>query len=146
MCGDCHANEEVMAPYGLSTAVLSSYLEDFHGATLTFYRKTPEQSRRIAVCTDCHGIHDIVSTRLVREKDSSLTGAIEDNLLERCRKCHPEASGNFPRSWTSHYQPSLSHTPLVYLVTVFYRFIIPFMVVGLCLQVALHLWRYAVNR
>jgi nitrate/TMAO reductase-like tetraheme cytochrome c subunit len=34
MCGNCHANSELMDKYGLTTEVLNSYLQDFHGITL----------------------------------------------------------------------------------------------------------------
>jgi predicted CXXCH cytochrome family protein len=140
MCGDCHANKALMSKYGLSTAVLSSYLEDFHGVTLTFYQKQENPVRHIAVCTDCHGIHDIMS---LRGRD---TAAIKASLLARCQKCHPEATGNFPDTWISHYEPTIKRAPLVYLVNLFYSIFIPFMIVGLGLQILLHIWRYAINR
>jgi len=140
MCGDCHANEEVMERYGLSTAVLDSYLEDFHGVTLTFYQKEDDPVRHIAVCTDCHGIHDIVS---LRERDSEV---VKSSLLQRCQSCHDDATANFPDTWISHYEPTLTRAPLVYLVHLFYKFFIPFMMTGLVLQILLHIWRYAFNR
>lgn len=140
MCGNCHADPARMNKYGLSTAVLSSYLEDFHGVTLTFYRKENEPVRHIAVCTDCHGIHDIVS---LRARNSA---AVKSVLMERCRTCHPEATANFPDSWLSHYEPTLARAPLVYAVELFYKLFIPFMIIGLLLQILLHVWRYAINR
>ncbi|MBI4212435.1 MAG: cytochrome C [Deltaproteobacteria bacterium] len=139
MCGNCHADEKLMKKYGLTTAVLTSYLEDFHGVTLSFY-KDEKALRHIAVCTDCHGIHDITPTK----GDHAVL--LKNNLLTRCQKCHPDATANFPDSWISHYEPDLQRAPLVYLVIVFYKFFIPFMIVGLILQIFLHLWRYAVNR
>lgn len=140
MCGDCHANAELMSKYGLSTNVLESYLSDFHGVTLTFYKKQENPVRHIAVCTDCHGIHDIVS---LRGRNDTLVKA---SLLERCQQCHPDATENFPDSWLSHYEPTITRAPLVYLVTLFYKFLIPLMIVGLGLQILLHIWRYAINR
>ncbi len=139
MCADCHANGELMARYNLSTSVLNSYLEDFHGVTLSYYKKE-ESGGKIAVCTDCHGIHDIAS---LRARDSA---AVKETLLARCRRCHEQAAGNFPDAWISHYEPTFRRAPLVYSVSVFYRFFIPFMVVGLVLQIGLHIWRYASNR
>ncbi|MFO0752124.1 MAG: cytochrome c3 family protein [Thermodesulfovibrionales bacterium] len=139
LCGTCHARKEIMERYGLSTAVVDTYLQDFHGITLKLYRKGGS-SRPIAVCTDCHGIHDISRT------DIPGTNSIKANLLTRCRKCHPDAATNFPDSWISHYQPSFKKAPLVYLVNVGYQLFIPFMVVGLVLQILLHIWRYAINK
>lgn len=145
MCGNCHANKELMNKYGLSTAVLNSYLQDFHGITLKLYKKQRDISdkttlRPIAVCIDCHGIHDITMTT---GPNSSI---VKTNLVKRCRKCHPDATENFPNSWISHYKPSLKKAPLVYLINLTYKIFIPFMMVGLILQILLHIWRYAVNR
>jgi len=140
MCSNCHANEDLMKRYGLSTAVLKSYLEDFHGVTITFYKKQKNSVRHIAVCTDCHGIHDITKTK---GPDASVVKA---NLVKRCRKCHPDAADNFPESWISHYEPDFKRAPLVYAVNFVYKIFIPFMIVGLVLQIILHIWRYAVNR
>lgn len=54
-----------MDKYGLSTNVLSTYLRDFHGVTVGLARKQgPDILSYEAVCTDCHGIHNIVSTEL----------------------------------------------------------------------------------
>jgi len=139
LCGNCHANEPLMARYGLSTAVLKSYLEDFHGVTASYYQKEGG-SRRIAVCTDCHGIHDITPTH------GAGAAALKATLVERCRTCHEDASDNFPDAWLSHYEPSFERAPLVYAVHLGYRVFIPFMVIGLALQVLLHIWRYAVRR
>ncbi len=142
LCGDCHANRELMSKYGLSTGVLDSYLDDFHGVTVSYYKKSEDASnRRIAVCTDCHGIHDIGS---LRDRDASQ--AVKATLLTRCRRCHENAAENFPDAWISHYEPTFSRAPLVYSINAFYRFFIPFMVFGLILQIGLHVWRYTVNR
>lgn len=143
LCGDCHADQGLMSKYGLSTAVLDSYLEDFHGVTVSYYKKEKENAsgRRIAVCTDCHGIHDIGS---LRQRGSS--EAVKATLLKRCRQCHQDATESFPDAWISHYQPTFSRAPLVYSINFFYGIFIPFMVAGLVLQIALHVWRYTVDR
>lgn len=140
LCGNCHANEELMTKYGLSTSVLESYLEDFHGVTVTFYRKQKNAARHIAVCTDCHGIHDISK---VKGPDAA---ALKAKLVTRCAKCHPGATKNFPDSWISHYDPTFKRAPMVYAVNIIYKVFIPFMIIGLILQILLHIWRYAVNR
>ncbi len=129
-----------MKKYGLSPDVLSSYLDDFHGVTLRFYRKEKKDVRKIALCVDCHGIHDIKSSR------GGDKAAVKRLLLTRCRRCHPRATAAFPDAWVSHWIPSPKRTPLVYWISLFYRLLIPLMIVGLGLQVALHFWRYAVKR
>lgn len=140
MCGNCHANEALMNKYGLSTAVLQSYLEDFHGVTLTFYKRQERPVRHIAVCIDCHGIHDITKTK------GPDTAIVKATLLKRCQRCHTGATKNFPDSWISHYEPNFKRAPLVYAINMVYSIFIPFMIVGLLLQIILHIWRYAVNR
>ncbi len=145
MCGNCHANKELMDKYGLTTAVLKTYLQDFHGVTLKLYKKQRDVSNKItlkpiAVCVDCHGIHDITITT---GPNSTI---VKSNLVKRCRKCHPDATENYPDSWISHYKPSLQKAPLVFAINLIYKIIIPFMMVGLILQILLHIWRYAVNR
>jgi hypothetical protein len=140
LCGDCHADEDRMEKYGLSTSVVSTYLASFHGITATFYQGSREEERLVAVCTDCHGIHDITKT------DGPEASIIKSNLVARCQKCHPDAKANFPDTWISHYEPSLVRTPMVFAVRVFYRVFIPFMMAGLLLQVLLHVWRYSVRR
>jgi predicted CXXCH cytochrome family protein len=141
LCGKCHADEKRMKKYGLSTAVLSSYVADFHGTTASFgARGSKSDERVVALCVDCHGVHDIGKT----------TGAgaamIRGNLVKTCRKCHPNASENFPSAWLNHYEPSLTRAPLVYLIKLFYKLLIPFIVGGLLLQVVLHLRRTVVKR
>jgi predicted CXXCH cytochrome family protein len=144
MCSNCHADKAVVGKYGLSTDVVTSYLSDFHGVTLGLYKKERETlsrpARPIAVCTDCHGIHDIASTSVQKAE------VVKANLLNRCQKCHQDATEEFPDAWLSHYKPSLSHAPFVFIVDMVYKIFLPILVVGICLQILLHIWRYAVNR
>ncbi|MBI4465007.1 MAG: cytochrome c3 family protein [Acidobacteria bacterium] len=141
LCGTCHANPDLMAKYGLSRDVFQTYLADFHGMTASLYRdEKAVPSTVIALCTDCHGIHDISR---VQEPGSRV---VQANLAKVCQQCHPDASENFPAAWLSHYEPSWQHARLVYLVELFYMIFIPFVIGGLVLQVGLNLWRVVVNR
>ena len=146
ICGQCHGNETLMKKYGLSPSVITSYLQDFHGVTLTLYRGQQNNETRtaprkaIATCVDCHGIHDITKTT------GPTTNLVKTRLMKRCQKCHPGATDDFPNAWLSHYEPSLRNAPLVYLINLTYKVFIPFMLIGLILQILLHVWRYAVNR
>jgi predicted CXXCH cytochrome family protein len=119
LCGKCHADEEMMAKYDISTDVFDTYVADFHGTTVTLFElQDPDAPVNKAVCFDCHGVHDI------RPPDEPGSG-IKENLLETCRKCHPDATENFPDAWTSHFKPSLEHNPMVFLVNWFYKIVIP---------------------
>ncbi len=142
MCATCHANEAMMEKYGISTSVLDTYLSDFHGVTATLQRtgKPADPGRVAAVCTDCHGVHDITA---IEDKASP---AMQENLLKVCQRCHEGAGPNFPAAWMSHYEPSWETAPLVHSVQLFYNVFIPFIIGGLVLQILLHLWRVVVNR
>jgi predicted CXXCH cytochrome family protein len=144
MCGNCHANKAIADEYGLSTNVVKTYLSDFHGVTLKFYQKQREKMYRplrpMAVCTDCHGTHNISSTRGIG------SAAVRANLVKRCQQCHKDAGRNFPDAWLSHYEPSLKKAPLVYMINLIYAIFMPVMITGFFLQIGLHLWRYARNR
>lgn len=141
LCARCHSDEQIVARYGLSTNVLTTYVADFHGMTASLRSAHGSQQRPIvARCTDCHGVHDILKV------DEPGSRVLKANLVETCRQCHADATENFPDAWLSHYEPSWSRAPLVYAVTLMYRFLIPFMIGGLLLQVLLHLWRVVVNR
>lgn len=141
MCANCHTDEKLMKKYGLSTKVLQTYLQDFHGMTASFYSlEQGSPPAPMAVCTDCHGVHDILP---VNDPRSSVMKA---NLLAVCQKCHVGATANFPSAWLSHYEPSPTKAPLVYYVKLFYQIFIPIVVLGLVLQILLHIWRVVVNR
>ncbi len=141
MCGECHANTELMAKYEISTDVFETYVADFHGTTVTlFEQQSPEAESNKAVCYDCHGIHDI---RPATDEHSSI---IKQNLLTTCQNCHPDATENFPDSWTSHFKPSLEHNPAVYLVDLFYDFLIPVVVGGFALFIGTDVLRRTVNK
>lgn len=141
LCAQCHSNEQLMKKYGISTAVLKTYLGDFHGVSVALAQKqNPDIWSYKAVCTDCHGVHDIA---MVNDPNSSVLKA---NLVNVCRKCHSDASDNFSGAWLSHYEPSFEKAPLVFLVRLFYMGLIPFIIGGLLLHILLDLWRAATNR
>lgn len=140
MCGQCHADEQLMEEYDISTEVFDTYVADFHGTTVTlFERQDPTAETNKAVCFDCHGVHDI------RAPDDPDAG-IKQNMLATCRQCHPDASENFPDAWLSHYQPSLEHHPTVFLVDLFYKIVIPGTVALTLFVVGTDIFRRVRNR
>ncbi len=140
LCARCHTDEKLMKKYGISTLVLQTYLEDFHGMTASFHKRETSPAAVTAVCTDCHGVHDILAVKDPR------SAVMKANLVSVCARCHPGATENFPAAWLSHYEPSPEKAPLVYYVKLFYRIFIPFVILGLALQILLHIWRVVVNR
>lgn len=141
ICAKCHTDPELMDKYGISTNVLNSYLTDFHGTTVEMFEAlAPDQQTNKPVCIDCHGVHDI---RSVTDPQSTV---IKQNLLTTCRKCHPDATTNFPAAWLSHYEPSPQHYPAVYYVNLFYKFFIPTLLGGMTLFVITDIIRRLINR
>ncbi len=141
MCAKCHTDPERMAKYGISTDVLSTYVADFHGTTVTIFEKqTPDAETNKPVCYDCHGVHNIK-----RADDPEKGLQVKENLLVACQKCHPDAQENFPTAWLSHYIPSPDRYPLVYYVDLFYKFLIPTVLGGMAVLVTLDVSRTAIN-
>jgi predicted CXXCH cytochrome family protein len=141
LCARCHTDPARMAPYGLNTGVLDTYVADFHGTTqVLFQRQTLDQAPNTPLCIDCHGIHNIKS---VSDEASQVMKA---NLLVTCQKCHPDATTNFSDAWLSHYRPSPEHNPLVYYVGLFYRVFIPGALGGMALFVATDAGRRLADR
>jgi hypothetical protein len=130
VCARCHADPDLMSRYGISTDVFDTYVADFHGTTVVLFEEVaPDQETNKPVCVDCHGVHDI------RRTDDPQSRVLKENLLSTCRRCHPDATSNFPAAWLSHYRPSPQHWPLVYYVNLFYRILIPTLVGGMALFV-----------
>lgn len=137
LCAKCHTNEKLMSKYKLSTAVMNTYVADFHGTTVTlFERQTPDQPTNKPVCYDCHGVHSIM-----RASDPEKGLQVRSNLLKTCQRCHPEASTNFDASWLSHYIPSPTKYPLVYYVNLFYVILIPVVLGGMALIISTDVYR-----
>lgn len=132
ICGGCHSNAAMMQKYGISTDVFNTYVADFHGTTVTLFEKQhPDQLTNKAVCTDCHGVHNILP---VTDQNATV---VKENLLATCKRCHPDATANFPSSWVGHFPPSRTNQPLVYYVNLFYKILIPAVIGGMTLFVGL---------
>ena len=141
MCGNCHASKAIAGKYGLTTDVVKTYLSDFHGSAVSLYHEQGDGAHRprkaIAVCTDCHGTHDIKSMSAMGP------GETKRMLLGKCRQCHEGATADFPDAWLSHYTPSLSTAPMLFILDRAYAVVLPLILLGILLQVLLHARRYA---
>jgi len=143
LCAHCHTNETLMKQFGISTRVLDTYVSDFHGTTVKMFEETyPDQPTNKPVCTDCHGIHNILKV------DNPNAGiAVKKNLLVKCQQCHPDATTEaFTDAWLSHYDPSPSAFPLVYYVKLFYKIFIPAVLGGMTVYVLTDVYRRIRNR
>jgi predicted CXXCH cytochrome family protein len=141
LCATCHADEELMAEYGINTDVFETYVADFHGTTVEIFEQvSPDQETNKPVCVDCHGVHDILSP------EDSNSRVMKDNLLATCQRCHPDATSDFSDSWLGHYTPDLEQNTLVYLVNVFYWAVIPTTMVGLFVFIGTDVFKTIKNK
>jgi cytochrome b subunit of formate dehydrogenase len=86
MCATCHEQKFVMERSGDSTQPFFSYQESVHG------RAVAAGSTTAAVCTDCHGAHEIL-----RANDGK-SSTFKFNLPKTCAKCHTEVGQQFLQS------------------------------------------------
>ncbi len=135
VCTECHADEELMSEYGIKADVFDTYVADFHGRTITLFQEiTPDQDTNAPVCVSCHGVHDI------RPADDSASAVAKENLLVTCQHCHPDADTGFPDAWMSHYTPSPDEWPIVYVVGMFYLILIPVVIGGMLIYIAIDVY------
>ena len=141
VCATCHGDPEKMAEYELSTNVLDTYLDDFHGMSNYISVKVGHvPANPIATCGDCHGAHDV--EKLTSEEGTKVA---RERVADMCRKCHDQATDAFAGAWMGHQNPSLSGSPLVWVVMWGYRILIPVMILGLLIHIFMHFWRAAVE-
>ena len=136
LCAECHADEELMAKYDISTNVFNSYLTDFHGSTVALFNQTAaDVPANKAVCYDCHGVHNIAPSNDAKSQ------VVKENLLTTCQKCHPGATSDFPDSWIGHFEPTPESHLLVFSVDWFYKIIIPLTLGGFAFLIGTDIFR-----
>ena len=80
VCGSCHSDPSRMKPYNLDTDQYAKYFTSVHGQQLL-----SAKDERVAICTDCHGVHNIKKTT-----DPS-AAVFPLNVPELCAGCHADA-------------------------------------------------------
>ena len=142
LCARCHSDATMMAKYGLSSAVYTTYAQEFHGMTVQLY-KTKWANTSIycytAVCTDCHGTHEILSHK------NPASSVAPGNLINACRSCHPEAGAQFASAWSGHYGLTKANAPLTWYVNLFYWILIPTVLGGMVLFIFTDIGRRAID-
>jgi predicted CXXCH cytochrome family protein len=140
LCGTCHADQALMRKYGLRP-VYQTYINEFHGVTTTLYKLTkPQDPTPAAICTDCHGGHDI------RAADDSASRVHPSRVLGTCQACHAKAGRFFATAWTEHETPGPDAAPLVWYVQLFYGLLIPATVAFVGVLTVLDLGRWATDQ
>ncbi len=85
-CGACHGQKFVMEPSGISTQPFLSYQESVHGQAVK------AGSGKAAVCTDCHGTHEILSA------NEAKSPIFKFSVPATCGKCHAAIQQQFSES------------------------------------------------
>lgn len=85
-CGQCHGQRFVMEPVGQSAQPYMSYQESVHGRALAAGKDGA------AVCTDCHGSHDILPA------SNHESPIFKFNVPQTCGKCHQGVAKDFVQS------------------------------------------------
>lgn len=106
LCASCHANPAYMRGFNpaLRTDQFSQYQTSVHGKRLA------TGDTRVAVCTDCHGVHNLRPASDVRSK------VHPTNVAQTCARCHADAehmkSYKIPTDQFASYQSSVHHEAL----------------------------------
>ena len=85
-CGRCHGQRFITTASGVSSHTFTSYQESVHGKAIE------RGSQKAAVCTDCHGAHEI----LAANEDKS--PIYKFNVPATCGKCHADVTQTFMAS------------------------------------------------
>jgi len=85
-CDSCHGQKFLMESTGGSSQVFVAYQDSVHG------RAVRNGSQTAAVCTDCHGSHEILAANDARSPINKF------NVPATCGKCHAEVQGVFMQS------------------------------------------------
>jgi len=85
-CATCHSKKPIMDGVGEGTQQFYSYEQSVHGQAVA------NGSAKAAVCTDCHGVHEI---RRASDDQSSI---FKFNVPATCSKCHQAVESEFMQS------------------------------------------------
>jgi len=107
LCGSCHSDPAYMRQFnpGLRTDQLSQYKTSIHGTRLA------SGDTKVAVCVDCHSVHDL---RPPSDPKSKVHPA---NVAGTCARCHADAGYmspyKIPTNQFAGYSKSVHHSALV---------------------------------
>jgi len=88
LCGRCHSDGNFMRQYNprLRTDQFSQYQTSVHGKLFA------KGDTKVAVCIDCHGVHDL------RPASDSRSKVYPLNIAQTCARCHADAAYMKPYS------------------------------------------------
>jgi cytochrome b subunit of formate dehydrogenase len=85
-CGRCHGQKFLVESNGESAQSFMSYQASVHGVAIE------KGSKKAAVCTDCHGAHEILPA------NDQKSPIYKFNVPATCGKCHTEVAQTFMQS------------------------------------------------
>ena len=103
LCGSCHSDPAYMRQFNpsLRTDQLDQYHSSVHG------KRFAAGDAKVAVCTDCHGVHDL---RAPSDPESTVNPV---NVATTCARCHADASYmkgySIPTDQFAKYSTSVHH-------------------------------------
>ena len=106
LCSRCHSDGAFMRQYNpsLRTDQFAQYLTSVHG------KLRAKGDDKVAVCTDCHGVHDLRPASDTRSKVHPL------NIAQTCARCHADAAymkgHSIPTDQFAGYSASVHHEAL----------------------------------
>jgi len=106
LCGSCHSDPAYMRKFNpsLRTDQLSEYKTSVHGMRLA------SGDTKVAVCIDCHGVHDL------RAPNDPKSKVHPTNVATTCSRCHADAgymsSYKIPTNQFASYSKSVHHQAL----------------------------------
>ena len=106
-CARCHSDAALMRKFNpsLRTDQLAQYLTSVHG------RRLARGDSKVAVCTDCHSVHDI------RPASNPVSTVHPLNIANTCGRCHSNAEYmkpyDLPTNQVAEYKASMHHEALV---------------------------------
>jgi hypothetical protein len=103
LCGSCHSNPAYMRTYNpsLRTDQLDQYHTSMHGKRLV------AGDTKVAVCTDCHSVHDL------RPPSDPRSTVNPVNVAQTCSRCHSDVAYmkpyGIPTNQFANYSISVHH-------------------------------------
>lgn len=107
LCGHCHSDAALMRQYNpsLRTDQFSQYQTSVHGKLFA------RGDSKVAVCTDCHGVHDL------RAPSDPASNVHPLNVAKTCARCHADAqymaAYKIPTDQFAKYSSSVHHKAMV---------------------------------
>lgn len=107
LCASCHSNAELMKTYNPTLRVdqFQQYKTSVHG------KRWAAGDEKVAVCTDCHAVHDL------RSPGDPRSSVYPTNIAATCARCHADASYmksyGIPTDQFANYNRSVHHEAMV---------------------------------